>query len=60
MAKNQRLSFRVSDKRKKIFLMKCKMLGIKEIEFMEKIIDEPLIFLDDSKFKLNVEWVATV
>jgi len=59
MVKNNRLSFRISSERKELFKEKCKTLGLSEIEFIEKICDEPIIFLDN-KFKLNIEWVATV
>lgn len=59
MVKNHRLSFRLSKERKDRFLMKCRQLGISEIKLMEKICDEPLIFLE-GKFKLKAEWVATV
>lgn len=59
MVKNNRLSFRVSNEMKNNFKKKCRQLGITEIEFIEKICEEPLIFLD-KKFKLNVEWVAVI
>lgn len=59
MVKNNRLSFRISKEKRDKYLEKCKILGLSEIEFMEKIIDEPIIFLDN-KFKLNIEWVAVI